>query len=316
MPLLISRSRMLAATAATLAALPRRAGAQTLEKIRVAGVASDDLTPIYFAVKNGLYQKAGLDVEIIPTASGTAATTAVIAGTYEIGKGSPIASMLAHLRGLPIVAIANNTIWDQHNPYNVITVATDSPAKTGADLNGKIGAAAALNDINQLAISAWVDKNGGDSRTLRWVEVPLSLAAAALVEHRIDVCCLLEPQLTAATETGKVRVLTPGFNAIAERFCIGLYFTNRDFATKHPDAVKKWVRVTYETAAYTNTHHAETAQMMSEVTKIPLSVFLKMTRAEDGTANDPGLLQPLIEAAAKYKNIPRAFPAKEMYFTG
>jgi ABC-type nitrate/sulfonate/bicarbonate transport system substrate-binding protein len=125
---------------------------------------------------------------------------------------------------------------------------------------------------------------------------------------------MLEPQLSAATETGKVRVLAPGFNAIAERFCIGLYFTNRDFASKRPDTVRKWVRVTYETAAYTNTHHAETAPMMSEITKIPLPLFQKMARAEDGTSHDPGLLQPLIEAAAKYKNIPRAFPAKEMYF--
>jgi hypothetical protein len=44
----------------------------------------------------------------------------LLAGTgaaYEIGKGSPIASMLAHLRGLPLVVIANASMWDPKNPF-------------------------------------------------------------------------------------------------------------------------------------------------------------------------------------------------------
>lgn len=308
---------MLALSAAVLATAPRRAAAQALETMRIVGVPTDDMTPVYYAIQKGLYQKAGLDVQVVPTPSGSVATTAVVSGASELGKGSPIASMVAHLRGLPIVAIGNGTIWDVHRPYNVITVATDSPVKTGADLNGKIAASPGLNDINSLAISAWVDKNGGDASTLKWIEVPVSEAAAALIEHRIDVCALLEPQLTDALETGKVRVLSPGFNAIADRFVIGLYFTNPDYAAKHPDAVRTWMRVTYDAGAYTNAHRPETAPMMSQITKIPLPLFQKMARAEAGTmsSGSPTLLQPLVEAAAKYKQIPRAFPAKEMYFS-
>jgi NitT/TauT family transport system substrate-binding protein len=311
-----SRRRFIG-TAVALAAAPLRVHAQTLEKVRVAGVPTDDMTPIFYAVRSGLYQRAGLDVEVVATSSGTAATTAVIAGTYELGKGSPIATLVAHLRGLPIVAIANSTMWDLRNPYNVLTVATDSPVKTGADLNGKLGAAAALNDINQLAIRAWVDRNGGDSTTLRWVEIPISAVGAALIEHRIDVCAMLEPQRTAALESGKVKVLAPGFDAIADHFAIGLYFTNNDFAAKHPDLVRRWVRVTYEAGAYTNPRRAETAPMMADITKIPLPFFQKMVRATAGTTAtaDPALLQPLIETAAKYKMIPRSFPAREVYFS-
>jgi len=309
---------MLAVTGAALMAVPRRARAQALEKIRVAGVASDDLTNVFYAIKSGAYQKVGLDVEVVPTSSGTAATTATLAGAYEIGKASPIASMVAHLRGLPITVIGGNTIWDERAPFNVLTVASDSPVKTGADLNGKIGASPALNDINQLSISAWVDKNGGDSKTMKWVEIPLSAAPVALEEHRIDVAALLEPVLTAAKDTGKVKVLAPGFDAIARRFCIGVFITNSDWGAKHAEVVRNWIRVTYEVGVYCNAHHAETAPMMSEITKIPLPLFGRMARAECGTlaTSDPSFLQPLIDAAAKYKQIPRAFPAKELYFTG
>ena len=39
-----------------------------------------------------------------------------------------------------------------------------------------------------------------------------------------------------------------------------------------------------------------------------------MARVNHATTGDPGLIQPLINSAAKYNNISRAFPAKEAYF--
>jgi hypothetical protein len=72
--------------------------------------------------------------------------------------------------------------------------------------------------------------------------------------------------------------------------------------------------VTYAATAYTNAHHAETAQMMSDVTKIPVAIFTKMARTNGATSGDPALIQPAINAAAKYGYITRAFPAKEAYF--
>src|SRR5580692_5237125 len=95
-----TRAKFVTASA-ILALAPRIVRAQTLEKIQFAGVPTDDMTPVYYAIKNGLYQKAGLDVEVVPTSSGTIATTAVVAGSYQLGKGSLIASLVAHLRDLP-----------------------------------------------------------------------------------------------------------------------------------------------------------------------------------------------------------------------
>jgi NitT/TauT family transport system substrate-binding protein len=308
----LSRGRWLAGLAG-LAVARRPAAAQTLEKLRIAGVPTDDMTPIFYAIKAGLYQRVGLDLEVVPTSSGTVATTAVIAGTYELGKGSLIAALDAHVRGLPLVIVANSIVHAK-DPYSLVLVAADSTSKSGADLNGKIGGTPALNDINQLAIDAWVDKNGGDSKTIKWVEVPNSVAAVALADHRIDVCGLQEPLATSALEGGKVRELTVNYNAIAEHFVFGGYLANAGWASAHADIVKRFVRATYEAGAYTNGHHEETAAMMSDITKIPLPVFRKISRAIAATTSDPALLQPLIDAAAKYNQIPHPFPAKEIYF--
>jgi NitT/TauT family transport system substrate-binding protein len=311
---ILSRARLLAASAAAVAVTPQIVRAQTLEKIRLTGVPTDDLTPVFYAIKNGLYQKAGLDVEFVAASSGTAATTAVIGGAYELGKGSSIASMVAHLKGLPLVIVGNGAIWDPKNPFSLMLVAADSPIKTAADLNGKIASAAALNDLVELAVVAWVDKNGGDSKTLKWVEIPNSASGAALASHRTDVTMLNEPEVTAAVESGKARVLAPALSAIGEHFVLTIYFAQPDWAAKHTDALRKFNRVTYETAAYTNAHKPETEAMMSDITKIPLDVFHKMARVNHSTSTNPAELQPVIDVAAKYKNISRAFPAKEAYF--
>jgi NitT/TauT family transport system substrate-binding protein len=312
----LSRSRTIALTAAALFAAPRVVRAQQLQKVRLVGVHTDDLTPVYWGLRSEMYQKAGLDIEMIAASSGTAATAAVVSGTYELGKGSVIASLVAHLRGLPIVIAANGVVWDPHAPVSVAVVAADSPIKTATDLSGKIASAAALNDIVTLTISAWVDKNGGDAKALKWVEIPNSAEAAAIIDHRVDVCMLNEPAYTAALETGKVRTFAQTMGAIADHYVVAVYFAHGDWAAKHPDILRAFSRVTYEAASYTNAHHDETAAMMAEVTKIPVETIRKMNRPPGATNGDPGLLQPVIDVAAKYKNIPRGFPAKEIYWSG
>jgi NitT/TauT family transport system substrate-binding protein len=296
--------------------MPRPARAQGLDKVRFGFVATDDMTPVIYAMQHGLYQKAGLDIEPVITSSGSASTAAVIGGAYEIGKASPIASILAHVRGLPLTLVANGAIWTQRNLWNRMVVTTDSPIKTGADCNGKVAGVSGLNDILQLSMASWIDKNGGDSKSVKWLELPTSAQAAALTAHRIDIGELNEPLLSAALADGKVRALADAYTAVANRWTASVYFVRPDWAAKNVDLVKRFIKVTYESAAYTNAHPAETVSMMSEVTKIPLDVYGKLARIQGSTASDPSLLQPLIALAAHYQIIPSVFPAKEMYFSG
>lgn len=312
----IARSQMIASTAAALAAAPRTVRGQGLEHVRFTGVPTDDMTPIYWALKNRLYEKAGIDLEVIPATSGSTATAAVVSGTYEMGKSSPLAAINAVLRGFPVVIIGNGPMWDAKSPFTQTLVGVDSTIKTGSDLNGKTLATPGLNDTAQLGVIVWIDRNGGDSRTVRWVELPNSAAPAALAQGRVDACTVQEPAATAAVDAGKARILAAPFSAIAPYFPIGVYMANANFAAAHRDLIKRWLRVTYEAAKYTNAHKSETTAMMSDVTKIPIAVFRRMPRVEDATTTDPAVLQPLIDAAVKYNFISRPISAKDLYYAG
>lgn len=305
---------ILAMVATTVAGIPR-VQAQGLEKIRMIAPPTDDMTPVFYAIKMGMYQKAGLNVDVIPASNGAAAQNAVIGGAYEMGKSSTYSLVLAYAKGLPISLIAPGAVWDPKVPFAALVVPDDSPIRTASDLDGKTIATNGLNDLGALSTNLWVDKNGGDSHTLKYIEMPNSSIGQGLTEHRYDAAVILDPQLHATLDSGKVRIITLVFSAISNHFVMGAYFANKDWADKHAAAMRKFAAVTAQAARYTNAHPDETAPMMAEVTKIPLPVFQKMLRVEATTGNNPSaLLQPLIDAAAKYKYIPTWFSAKDIFF--
>ena len=76
-----------------------------------------------------------------------------------------------------------------------------------------------------------------------------------------------------------------------------------------------FARVLAESTAYTNAHHAETAPIVADFTKIPLALFEGgMTRTISVTSLRLDTIQPLIDASAKYKFIPRTFSARDMVY--
>lgn len=291
---------------------PAGAQAPALITIHVGGVLSDDMTPVFYALKAGLFRREGLDVQVVGASSGTAMAAAVMSGTYEFGKSSLLAAVNAHIHNAPLTVIAAGAVYDSKTPFAELCVAADSPLATGKDFENKTIGTPALNDLNQLVVNAWVDAHGGDPKTLHFVELPQSTTAPALAGHRIDGSVMLQPMLADAVATKEVKALSPAYDAIASTFVFAAYFTSADYAKAHPDIVAKFTRVLYEAAAYTNKHHSETAAMMAEVDKIPVATIEHMPRVDGATLLNPAAFQPIIDAAAKFHLIPHGFPAREM----
>jgi len=108
-----------------------------LTTVRVAGVQTDDITPLVYGIRTGMFARAGLDVQSVPTNSGAATAAAVVSGSYEIGKSSLLSLMNAHLRNLPLVVIAAGVVHETRNPFAKLVVATDARFATGKDSPGR-----------------------------------------------------------------------------------------------------------------------------------------------------------------------------------
>lgn len=295
---------------------PSTVAAQTsLISLKVGLVPSDDITPVLYAVKSGMFKKAGLDVQLQPATSGAAVVQAVVGGSYDIGKSSLVSLMNAHLRGLPVYLLAAGAVYDSSAPYAELVVAPDSPYKSGKDLDGKLIGVPSLNDLNVVVTDGWVDQHGGDSKTLKFLEIPNSAAIAALGEHRIDAYVMLYPPLAEALATKKAKILGPAYDSVGKHFVFAGWFTSKAWADAHPDVAKKFASVVYEAAKYTNKHHDETAPLIADVTKIPVDTIEHMNRVDGSTSMNPAQIQPLIDSSAKYKLIPESFPAKDLIWS-
>jgi NitT/TauT family transport system substrate-binding protein len=305
-----------AASLAGAALLPRRAFAQAkMEKIRVVTRQNEAITPLYYGIKAGLFQRSGLDVEMTASNSGSASTAALLAGDFEFAQSNVLALLAAHLKGVPLVLVAPSILYTLQNREALLQIAPDASFKNGADLNGRIVGIVSLSDIDALACKAWIDKNGGDSRSLKYLEIPMSAMAAALGQHRIDAAVIEPPQLDISIAGGTSKTLGDPMSAIASRFMIGGYTTRPDWAAQHAETVRSFTRVLNTAANYVNTHFPETIGLVSDLTKLQPAEVAKMQRTISGTRLEVGLIQPCIDAAAKYGMIERAFPARDLLWS-
>lgn len=299
-------------SAVGLAAAPALVRGQSPVKIHVASAPDEDVIGALWGVESGAFKKAGLDVEVSRANSGAAVAAAVAGNAIEIGKSSLISLMAARNRGLPFVLVAPSGIYTGDNPVVGLIVAKDSPIKTGKDLNGKVLAVPALNDLNSVAIQAWMDANGGDSKTARFLELTASAIPEAVASGRVDCGNLGNPILSGALATGKVRLLGRAFDAIAKRFMQAGYFANTDYIAKNRDTVDRFRKVIEVSAAYANDHHEQMADVVSKFTGIDAKIIAAQPKQAVGTVIDLKLIQPLVDAAAKYHAIPAGFDARQM----
>ena len=260
-----------------------------------------------------MFEKAGLDVTHQAANSGSAAMAAVVSGSYQIATVNLLSICNAHVRGLPISVVAPNTLYTQRTHEALLQVAADSPLKAATDLSGKILGVASLGDIDTLAVKVWVDKNGGDLTSIKFVEVPNAAMPVALAQHRVDAANIQPPVLDASLAAGTTKTIGNPLGAIANTFMIVAYVGRTDWAEQNSSVVQRFNRVLRDSANYVNTHYAETAALVADFTQIELSVVQKMNRTLTATRLDPAYFQPLIDSAAKFGMIAHPFPARELF---
>ena len=300
------------AVAIVAALLVTLAPANAADVVRVATAGDDNAVPLLYADKAGLFKKAGLDVQIQKMSSGAAIAAAVAGGALDIGKSSLTGLIAAHLRGIDFTLIAPSGLYVKEHPIGALVVPADSPIQAPADLVGKTISASALNDINVVALQAWLEQHGVDSSKVKFVEMPESAVSAALAQHRVDGSTVLNPTLAEVTTGGKNRVAATVFDGIANRFMISGWFASADYVAKHRDIADRFARVMQVAESYANAHHAETLDLLAQFTGLEPGMLQGMTRPTYPLTLDPRDIQPLIDIEAKYRIIDHGFPASDI----
>jgi ABC-type nitrate/sulfonate/bicarbonate transport system substrate-binding protein len=312
----LHRIRLAAAVLLALAVLPLARSTSLAQSepplIRVGAALDDQSTPLLYAVHADLFKKAGLNVEIEKLGSGSVVAAAVAGGSLEIGKAATYAIILAVAKGLPFTLISPIATEVADAPDGALLVPVNSPIKSAKDLNGKTIGVTTLQDFNMLAVEAWMDQNGGDPSTVKFIELPPPAIAAALEAGRIDGAPVFEPVYTAAVSSGKARVGAYVYTAIAKHYIGAAMFANTAWAASHRDLVERFNRVMLEADRYVGAHESEAIPLIAQFVGVDPALLLKMHHPGRATYLAASEVQPLIDLAAKYKIIAKGFPASQM----
>lgn len=281
--------------------------AQAVATLKIATTPTDIGSEVFYAQDKGFFKANGLDAQIQVISNGAAITSAVMSGALDVAQSNIASLAAAHEAGLDVVIIAPAGQYSSKVPTTALVVAKNSPLKTAKDLNGKTIAGNGLKNITQVGAFAWMDKNGGDTATTKFVEMPFPDMPGALAQGRIDAAVLAEPELSTALAKGDIRVLANCYDGIAKDFMIGAWFTTGTWAKAHPDLVKRFSKAITQTAQWANKNQALSGEMLTKYTKIQVAPGMKRTIYAEKL--DPALVQPLIDAAATYGITKATFPA-------
>ena len=215
---------------------------------------------MFYAVDLGSFKRAGLDIDMTIMNNPGPIVAAVAGGTTAIA-GMPVSlAAVARDKGLPLVMFAPLSLYITAAPDHDMIVMEDSPLRKASDLNGKTIATRDFGNMSYFGAKAWADKNGGDSKSTRWVESNDTLDIAALQAGRIDAASISEPALDCALQGGQVRMMAKVFDAIAPRFLIAGCVTSESYAKAHPDVIRKYADVIASTAKWANANQMKSGE--------------------------------------------------------
>lgn len=288
------------------------AGAQT-RPLRIALIPTEIAAGAYYANDLGYFKDAGLDAQLTSLQNGSAITAAVISGAMDVGFSNTFSLIVAHDKGLPVSILSGTDVHRAADPTNgILSVPQASPIHTARDLAGKTLGTSSLSNTTYYALRNWIDRNGGDSKLSKYVEIPIPQMADALIAGRVDAAPLDAANANADRSRKELRRIASTYDSIAPRFMAGAWFAASGWAQNNPDLVTRFVESMHKASVWANAHATDSAKIYSKYSRFSLSDLLLAPRPLFATTTTADLIQPVIDVAAKYGAIKAAFPAHDM----
>ena len=265
------RAVLAAAFAATVLGSPALAQQKMPLKIAIGGMACLCYLPTVLAKQLGLYEKHGLDAELINFKGGSVALTAVLGGSADVVSGyyDHCVNLKAKKKDMKSVVV-----YDQF-PGLVLVV---SPKATGSvksikELVGKKVGVSAPGSSTDFFLKYLLRKNGVDPGKVAVIGVGLvDTAVAAQEQGQVDAAVMLDPAVTLLQ--GKYKDLKILADTRTEKDTLALFggkypggsiYATTDWVSKHPKESQAIANALVDTLRWIHSHSAE--EIMAKMPK-------------------------------------------------
>jgi NitT/TauT family transport system substrate-binding protein len=281
--------------------------------INIATPGQDSNALAYFAQDMGFLKKHGIEAKFIAVhGSGPAIAAAVTGKSVDIGEGGVIDIAEARLHGVPLTLIAPSYLYQAAAPATALIVAKSSTIKTAKDLNGKTIGEPSISGPAKVATYKWLQDNGADPDSVKFIELPQPSMAAAVERGTVDAATINEPSLTPSLEAN--RIIGYPYSAIGKDVELTAWFATEDWVADHPALAGQFVVAMHEAALWANTksNWPKSGAIVAQYTGLPPETVAHMRRAAYGVVFDVTMMQPFLDAANAQKSLSGHVDARSM----
>jgi ABC-type nitrate/sulfonate/bicarbonate transport system substrate-binding protein len=227
------------------------------------------MVPLEVGVKEGIFEKHGLDVQIFNFAGGAKLHQAMAAGSLDLGVGAGTDLALI-AKGSPELAVANGA-----GPLLFICMAVpkESTAKSLDDLKGaRIGVTTVNSLTYWLALELARQRGWG-----RGGVTPVAIGGetssifAAFRTHMVDAGIISTALAFQMEAQGEGRLLAP-VSSWAGELGGSVVFATRSLIASDPDAIRRFLAGWFDAVRFMRANRDETIKVAAAMTGMPLPI--------------------------------------------
>lgn len=156
----------------------------------------------------------------------------------------------------------------------------------------------------------WLEHNGGDYHRVNFVEITPPAMVPALQQGRVAGAFIGEPTLITALDD--MTLLAPAYSSVARRFAIVDWVTSRNWLAANPDVAKRVQTAFSQASTWAMANRAQAGEILVKYTKVSPAIVRRMHHVDWAPGASASLVQPVIDAMAKYGLIEKGYPATEL----
>lgn len=215
----------------------------------------------HLAKESGLFQKNGLDVEIIYIAAGSTAIQAMISGEISVAWGNEASGVVAsHAAGFPLKMFA---VLVNKFVYSFVTLPGITKPQ---DLKGKSVAVSRFGSgsdfVTRMALKSWGLEPAKDVTILQIGNTPARLGA--LLTGKVHGSILNLSQKTRARKAGLW--ILADLSQIDVEYPQGVLYTTAAFIEKRPDLLSKFTKAYVESVRQFKTNRQAALHIIEKYT--------------------------------------------------
>jgi NitT/TauT family transport system substrate-binding protein len=260
---------------------------------------------VYTAPMSTSYFKdAGLNITQKNVTSGAVAVPLLLNGQLQFSEADSVGALTAIAKGVPLVIVGAVTSGGATpaTDNTGVLVKPGGPVTSAADLSGKTVAVNAIGGSAQLAAEAAIDKLGGDSQDVKFVELPPAGMVSAVQNGTV-----------AAAVTSAIDGQAAGLRVLFSPLATGLpsaplivWITSQAYAAGHRAIVREFAKAAAQADTYLAAHPDIVRQITvnTATAKVSPALARKLVLAQFLPATvEKAALQMVVDVMEKYKVI-------------